>query len=304
MKLFTKLALVSAVAISGQAMAMESMDDSALSSTTGQEGITLKIKTDEVKIGKLIVHDNDGLSATATISPTTATLAGGTDAAGGITVNGVSVKVDTTSPFALASAGARSALGLTNDVLAIVKVDADAGAGGTAPVLNVNMLNNAMAIHVDSIGVGASNSVASMAGKARRGVTNEAKLIENVDLTVGASALNIQLGNQPQGAMIAANGVIGGGIRIANLTVNDTVGGGKIGIQNMAITSADSTNLTVNTLIGVKNEGLSIKSTGAHDIYIGSIKLGDLTAASTKSLGSIEIQGMEKINSEVLVSGH
>lgn len=302
MKLFTKLALVSAVAISGQAMAMESMDDSALSSSTGQEGITLTIKTDEVKIGKLIVHDNDGLSAAATISPTTTALAGGTAAAGGITVNGVSVKVDTTSPFAAASAGARAALGLTNDVLAIVKVDADAGAGGTAPVLNVNMLNNAMAIHVDSIGVGSSNSVASMAGKARRGVTNEVAIIENLDLTVGASALNIQLGNQPQGAMIAANGVIGGGIRIANLTVNDNAGGGKIGIQNMAITSADSTNLTVNTLIGVTGEGLSIKSTGAHDIYMGSVKLGDL--ATAKSLGSIEIQGMEMVNSEILVSGH
>jgi len=302
MKLFTKLALVSAVAISGQAMAMESMDDSALSSTTGQEGITLKIKTDEVKIGKLIVHDNDGLSAAATISPTTAALAGGTATAGGITVNGVSVKVDTTSPFALASAGARAALGLTNDVLAIVKVDADAGAGGTAPVLNVNMLNNAMAIHVDSIGVGASNSVASMAGKARRGVTSETPIIENLDLTVGASALNIQLGNQSQGGLIAANGTIGGGIRIANLNINDTNGGGKIGIQNMAITSADSTNLTVNTLIGVNSNGLSIKSTGANDIYMGSIKLGDL--ATAKSLGSIEIQGMEMINSEILVSGH
>lgn len=302
MKLFTKLALVSAVAISGQAMAMESMDDSALSSSTGQEGITLTIKTDEVKIGKLIVHDNDGLSAAATISPTTTALAGGTAAAGGITVNGVSVKVDTASPFAAATAGARAALGLTNDVLAIVKVDADAGAGGTAPVLNVNMLNNAMAIHVDSIGVGSSNSLASMAGKARRGVTNEVAIIENLDLTVGASALNIQLGNQPQGAMIAANGVIGGGIRIANLTVNDNAGGGKIGIQNMAITSADSTNLTVNTLIGVTGEGLSIKSTGAHDIYMGSVKLGDL--ATAKSLGSIEIQGMEMVNSEILVSGH
>ncbi|WP_026471829.1 putative pilus system protein FilA [Alkanindiges illinoisensis] len=302
MKLFTKLALVSAVAISGQAMAMQSMDDSALSSTTGQEGITLTIKTDEVKIGKLIVHDNDGLSTAATISPTTAATAGGTATGGGITVNGVSVKVDTTSPFALASAGARAALGLTNDVLAIVKVDADAGAGGTAPVLNVNMLNNAMAIHVDSIGVGASNSVASMAGKARRGVTSEVSLIENVDLTIGASALNIQLGNQPQGAMIAANGVIGGGIRIANLTVNDNVGGGQVGIQNMAITSADSTNLTVNTLIGVNNQGLSIKSTGANDIYMGSIKLGDLSTAA--SLGSIEIQGMEMVNSEILVSGH
>nr|WP_169733762.1 DUF6160 family protein [Alkanindiges illinoisensis] len=283
-------------------MAMQSMDDSALSSTTGQEGITLTIKTDEVKIGKLIVHDNDGLSTAATISPTTAATAGGTATGGGITVNGVSVKVDTTSPFALASAGARAALGLTNDVLAIVKVDADAGAGGTAPVLNVNMLNNAMAIHVDSIGVGASNSVASMAGKARRGVTSEVSLIENVDLTIGASALNIQLGNQPQGAMIAANGVIGGGIRIANLTVNDNVGGGQVGIQNMAITSADSTNLTVNTLIGVNNQGLSIKSTGANDIYMGSIKLGDLSTAA--SLGSIEIQGMEMVNSEILVSGH
>ena len=302
MKLFTKLALVSAVAISGQAMAMESMDDSALSSTTGQEGITLKIKADEVKIAKLIVHDNDGLSAAATISPTTAALAGGTATAGGITVNGVSIKVDTTSPFAVASAGTRAALGLTNDVLAIVKVDADAGAGGTAPVLNVNMLNNAMAIHVDSIGVGASKSVASMAGKARRGVTNEVTLIEDLDLTVGASALNIQLGNQPQGAMIAANGVIGGGIRIANLTVNDNAGGGQVGIQNMAITSADSTNLTVNTLIGVTTDGLSIKSTGAHDIYMGSIKVGDLSTAA--SLGSIEIQGMETIGSEILVSGH
>ena len=302
MKLFTKLALVSAIAVSGQAMAMQSLDDADLSAATGQEGITLKIKADEVKIAKLIVHDNDGLSATATISPTTATLAGGTDAAGGITVNGVSVKVDNASPFALASAGARAALGLTGNTLAIVKIDADAGAGGTAPVLNVNMLNNAMAIHVDSIGVGASNSVASMAGKARRGVTSEVAIIENLDLTVGASALNIQLGNQPQGALIAANGVIGGGIRISNLTVNDNAGGGKVGIQNMAITSADSTNLTVNSLIGVTNEGLSIKSTGAQDIYMGSIKLGDL--ATAKSLGSIEIQGMEMINSEILVSGH
>lgn len=39
MKLFTKLALVSAVAISSNAMAMQAMDDAALSSTTGQDGI-------------------------------------------------------------------------------------------------------------------------------------------------------------------------------------------------------------------------------------------------------------------------
>lgn len=302
MKLFTKLALVSAIAISGNAMAMESLDDAALSATTGQDGITLKIKTDEVQIGKLIVHDNDGLSAASTVSTTTATLAGGTDTAGGITVNGVSIKVDNTSPFALATAAARANVGLVGNTLAIVKIDADAGDGGTKPFLNVNMINNALAIHVDSIGVGASNTEASMAGKARRGVTNEVSIIENVDVLVGASTLNIQLGNQPQGALIVANGVVAGGLTISNLEIKDTVGGGKVGIGGLRITSDNNTNLLVNTKIGVTNDGLSIKSSGANDIYVSSIKLGDL--ATAKSLGSIEIQGLNMVNSEILVSGH
>ena len=41
MKLFTQLALVSAIASCGSAYAMQSMDDSALSDTTGQDGITI-----------------------------------------------------------------------------------------------------------------------------------------------------------------------------------------------------------------------------------------------------------------------
>lgn len=37
MKMFTKLALVSSMAISANAMAMQSMDDAALSAATGQD---------------------------------------------------------------------------------------------------------------------------------------------------------------------------------------------------------------------------------------------------------------------------
>lgn len=49
MKLFTKLALVSAVAMSSNAMAMQAMDDAALSATTGQDGISIGIDADKIE---------------------------------------------------------------------------------------------------------------------------------------------------------------------------------------------------------------------------------------------------------------
>ena len=61
MKLFTKLALVSAVAVSSNAMAMQAMDDAALSATTGQDGISLGIGISKVDIAKVHVFDGDGL---------------------------------------------------------------------------------------------------------------------------------------------------------------------------------------------------------------------------------------------------
>ena len=76
MKLFTQLALVSAIAVSGNAMAMQALDDAQLSATTGQDGITLTIKPPVkaftgltagrggvIAIDHIYVHDNDGLAA-------------------------------------------------------------------------------------------------------------------------------------------------------------------------------------------------------------------------------------------------
>lgn len=61
MKMFTKLALVSSMAISANAMAMQSMDDAALSATTGQDGINIGLGISRVTIEKVLIHDNDGL---------------------------------------------------------------------------------------------------------------------------------------------------------------------------------------------------------------------------------------------------
>jgi CO dehydrogenase/acetyl-CoA synthase beta subunit len=61
MKMFTKLALVSSMAISANAMAMQSMDDAALSAATGQDGINIGIGISKIEIEKVLIHDNDGL---------------------------------------------------------------------------------------------------------------------------------------------------------------------------------------------------------------------------------------------------
>ena len=300
MKLFSKIALVSAMAISANAMALESMDDEALSAATGQDGITLTVVTDGISIDKLLIHDNDGLEVGKTTAGGDYDL-GGTGKAGAIVVNGVTVDVSATA--------ANGALG---GALALVKIDTDAGLDGENPFLNINMINNGLDIGVDSIAVGASNDV-PVEG-ARRGVKagTETEIISGLDITVGASELNIQLGAQPQGAMIVANGTIVGGVTINSLnlidtrgTVTDTTDDGTIAIGGLRITSENSNDLAVDTAISVLPDthasggGLAISSNGAKDIYIDSIALGN-----ANSIGSIEIQGLDMGNNQLIVSGH
>lgn len=299
MKLFSKIALVSAMAISANAMALESMDDEALSAATGQDGITLTVITDGISIDKLLIHDNDGLDSTVTAQGG-ASLGGTgtagdytTGAAGAIVVNGVTV-------------GVSGATGQAE--LATVTIDTDSGAGsaGTAsnPFLNINMKNNALDIGVGSIRVAASNDVSGMVG-ARRGAGTETEIISGLDITVGASEMNIQLGAQPQGAMIVANATIQGGLTINSLNLVDTGTTGEIAISDLKITSENNANLVVDTAISVLPDthasggGLAISSSGAKDIYIGSLALGN-----TSSIGSIEIQGLDMGNNQLIVSGH
>lgn len=291
MKLFTKLALVSAIAISGNVMAMESLDDAALSAATGQDGIDLTIKTSGITIDKVLVHDNDGLALTAATNG--GLNLGGTATAGAIVVNNVTVGVSATQANPLMAGN-----------LAKVTIDTDGGATGNA-VLNINAKTNGIDVGVGSIAVAASNATSAMVG-ARRGAGAETTIIDNVNLTVGASELNIQLGAQPQGAMIVANGTIVGGITISSLNLVDSSSGGKIQVGGLKITSANSADLAVNTKIGVVNPaagvtagGLSISSTGSNDIYIGSLAFGN-----NKSIGSVEIQGLNMGTNSILVSGH
>ncbi len=302
MKLLTQLALVSAVAISSNAMALQAMDDAALSATTGQDGINVGIDASKIEIAKLHVFDGDGLAVNATT--------GGTGKAGAITLNNVIV----------------TKTGTGN--LANLVIDTDGGAGTGAPFLNVAAAITGLNIKLGKIEV---NNVTGAAGAYKPG-TVSAEILSGLTVDVGATTANIQLGNTPQGAMIKLNGSMLGGLSISNLAFKDasSAGGGYIVLGGVKVTDSGKADLALDADIAVTPTGLAVtalKSATGTDIYLTKVVLGGGVgftpgtpgtppttpgSAGTGSIGDVSITGMKFYNGgsstpngvKLTISGH
>lgn len=297
MKFFTKVALVSAMAISANAMAaqLQALDEEELSATTGQDGITITLNTSGIDIAHLYLHDDDGLGlGTAAVpgaNPGDPNISeaswdhglGGTTNAGAIGIHGVKLEVVDSSGNNVA-----------NGTLAKVLIDTDGGADAATSsddaFLNVNVNTGNIKISLDSITVGASND--EHATNVRRGVKDPSagnsvvKIVsgytdtDKLAVTVGGSKLNIQLGNTPQGAMIKASGTVTGGLNIKNVALVDKAGGGVVGIDEIRVADAGQTYLTADAEISLinaseNNSGLKIElGSTAQDIYLKDVRLG------------------------------
>ena len=309
MKLFTKLALVSAIAMSGNAMAMQAMDDAALSSTTGQDGISIGIGISKIDIAKVHVFDGDGLAAKGAAGDAGF---GGTATTGAITLNNVVLTANMASL-------------LTSHNLADLTIDTDGGTAGK-PFLNVAAAVSGLNISLGKIEV---NDATGAAGAYVAG-SNSAEILSGLSLKTGKMNANIQLGNTPQGAMIKLDGVMSGGLEINDLAIKDasTAGGGYVVIGGIKLNDTGSADLSLNTDIAVKPEGLAItamKNAAGTDIYIKSIKLGggtiaagntafQGTGAGSASIGDVAISGMKVYNTNavglttqgavITISGH
>lgn len=306
MKLFTKVALVSAVAVSSNAMAMQAMDDAALSAATGQDGISIGIDISKVDIAKLHVFDGDGLPTTAGTPPTTT--AGKT---GAITLNNVVLTKSATSA-------------LTTGNLADLVIDTDGGTGTPAkPFLNVAANVGGLNISLGKIEV---NDATGTAGAYKVG-TASAEILSGLSLTTGKLSANIQLGNTPQGAMIKLNGSMTGGLSINNLAIKDAAAGGYISLGGIKVNDNGSADLAMDADVAVKPEGLAItalKNATGTDIYIKQVVLGGGTGfvaptggnpatlgtgTGSGSIGDVAISGMKITNSAgvgavIKISGH
>ncbi|QBF38495.1 protein FilA [Acinetobacter baumannii] len=280
--MFTKLALVSSLAISANAMAMQSMDDAALSAATGQDGINIGIALGSggITIDKLYLHDNDGLATSTGITGVSGT-------AGAIAISGVTVT----------QKGTGNLLDLA--------IDTNGASGSNGAFLNVAATVGAVDVHVGSIGVGTSGTLNQTT--AVRGITETAptEIISGLDLSLGQISANVQLGSTPQGAMIKVNSSLQGGLTLSNFGINDAAGGGKIVLDKVMVRGAGNTtgDLDVNADISVVPTGLRIQnnSTQGMNVYAQGVHLG---AAGNASIGDLEIQGLNVGKSTITISGH
>lgn len=281
MKLFTKVALVSSIAVSANAMAMQAMDDASLSSTTGQDGINIGIKLDggAITVDQLFIHDNDGLADTAL---------GGTGKAGAIVLGNEATK------------GISITQTDTTKNLVDLVIDSDAGtADKGGAFLNVAANVTGMKIAVGPIGVAASGTTSGVV-RGTTGTVNE--ILTGLNVELGSVAANVQLGATPQGAMISLNSEITGGLKLTNLGIKDNAGGGSIVLDSIQVVETGKSSLAANAKIGVTTDGLYIKPASQNiSAYIGGVHLG---SSAAKSIGDVEIKGLNMGASTISITGH
>ena len=296
MKLFTQLALVTAIATCGSAAyAMQSMDDAALSDTTGQDGITILIappslsaaqqtalgvtQTNGIQIGAAVLHDKDGFAGSL---------------GGGAIILG-----DAKQANAANTAGV--AMGIFGSSPIVVTIDASngqaaTGTGGTKPIMNIGVsLPTDLLIRTGDISVDGSARAgivtgaagASIANAATGGTTgNSVKILSSMDIALGGATMNIQLGNTQQSGitpgqttMIKMSGSIAGGLTISGLSLHDAnpsitngtsanpgqFGGGDLGVSTITIKDTGAaTGLTLAAAVDVISDANVIPALAAY----------------------------------------
>ena len=333
MKMFTKLALVSSMAISANAMAMQSMDDAALSAATGQDGINIGIGISKIEIAKVLVHDNDGLVYSGTAPTAGQAGFGGTGNAGAIVIKENGTGATATNGIVIT---ANPAALLPSHNLADIVIDTDAGTGTNGAFLNVAAEVSGLNIAIGEIGVSESNTATTSVRRGADEANNYNAILSGLTLTTGQMTANVQLGAAPQGAMIVLNTSMTGGLEITDLGILDnstklgtgaTTGSGnraagEIRLDSIKVADANGADLTVNAKVSVVGESDAGKgylriitgsgaTTPATDIYIKGVHLGSATAGS---IGDVEVQGMQTYyspsagvytkGSVITVSGH
>lgn len=317
MKKFTKLALVSSLAISANAMAMQAMDDASLGATTGQDGINIGIGISKIEIEKLYIHDNDGLASAGAAGDAGF---GGTGVAGAIVIKGNGTGVTATKGIVIgANYDNAGAYLLASRNLADLQIDSDAGTGANGAFINIAAQVSGLDINIGEIGVTASGvaGAGTNAGTIRRGGKDDAgagqnynAILSGLSLKTGQMTANIQLGAAPQGAMIKLNTKMVGGLEIKNLGILDnstklgtgdgTTGNraaGEIFVESIKVADANSTDLTIKQSVSViGKEGANngyirmVSSSGPIDNYVKGVHLGSRTAGS---IGDVEVQGLQ-----------
>jgi len=322
MKMLKKLALVSAVSmISAGSFAMEAMDDEAMATTTGQDGITINIIPDMItrtdasamgvtaptmdaisasapfykglSIGEIRVHDNDGIT--------------GNTSSGALVIGGAGAAIDLNHDGDTTDTGEAAVTADSNRTVILAKGDrpiqinvdmvgdADTVTANSQPMLNVEIKQPKMAIRLGSIyvadsyntgpnGVDNNNTgddVDNAGATDGNAVNSKVKILDGLEIVMNESTMTIQLGNETQGSMIKADATLAGGLTLNNFALYDQASKDALNADNLM-------GGTVGSGGSVRASSIKITDTGGADlttktsIDVGSrITVSAVTAAGT-----------------------
>lgn len=277
--------------VTGQILALQTLNDDLMAHITGQDGLTIQFQTDEITIEKVLWHDNDGLQPVLGNSHGVLV-----PQAGALVLNNIKITPDNyLSPFAE------------------LRMDVDGGAGVQAAMLNIGMDLAAMNISVESIGVGQSESEPTLGVNttARRGISRERKILDGFVISLGETNMNIQLGHLPNGNFMTVYGKIEDGISISNLNViADGASASAFAVKEMRIKDA-----------GIGNDDLSFNGVGVNihaqggiiitpsagkiiDIGMNEFSFGGSSTNTASAIGNIFMSGLVLGGQKISIIGH
>lgn len=283
---FKKILLATAItAVSSSAFALEAMDESSLSATTGQDGLSVTIASAGLSAFDVLIHDTDGF--TNRLSD------------GAIVLNDITV----------------GALDLTLDIDA--GSDAVAGTNNTLQIKAYN--NSAITLNMGTLQV--ANSGRDNAGAwGIQGTATDVMALGTI--TIGATSaatplLNIQMGNEEQGAWMKLNPTLTTGLTLTNFALYDASASGAtekygIGISSLnvrdnggtgALTASVNIDATAN---GLELSGLTLGTGTGIDVRMSAVTLGKVagTAPLAPAIGDVEIVGLNLSGATISVIGH
>ncbi len=283
---FKKLALATAIAmVPATAMAdMVELEDNTLSGVNGQDGLELAITTTAPMTSSIYIHDTDGLIGVPSGVP------GGTTAHsfdGVVVIQGYSLSGN-------------------------MNIEIDAGdnvlVGPSNATLNLRVsVPSAMTIVTGSIRVGNSQRDDGTPGWLANSLSGV--ILSAMTIVLPSLAMNIQLGNEPQGNAIALDTTITNGITMTNFALNDAGGavtGGALGAASILLMGTGNTPYQVQGGINLNTSGLvmdiqRLGAAGGADMYMTDAYLGSTGTGGI--IGDMAIIGLNMTGTRITISG-
>ena len=303
--------VVGVMALVSSASAMQIMDDQDLASQTGQDGITLKVGVSKITFDQVALIDTNGMTGAAN----SAALVMAPNASGGsIGINflngagaGVNNLVTATIDSDAGNAGAFANINLAFSELKTIKVD-------PFSIYLASTMNNTRTI--GSVG-SVFNGTGLRAGVSKLLQVGEGAEQLNINF-INPLAVNVQLGNSPQGHMVKFSGSLQS-INLPKLKIFSNNSGNQTSALSLDATFKANNSTSGFSLDGfyldVTPDGLNFGNQGTtdkFDVLLNNVVMGSTTATpdattfnglKNGSMGNFGVVGASVTNLKMNIRG-